>query len=399
MLHSQYRKTAHYNVTHRRRQNFYALPTAQWQMLAAPPFNLLSTFGQVDDAIDANAEIASAMLNTALLSFGIDQPKSTTCLETLESSSSGDAGGEAQKLIDWRNTAKPSDIDKARSTIRQLYRDWSHEGSAERKACYDPVIQDVAKEFGHSPCKADVKILVPGAGLGRLVFELCRRGYTVQGNEISYHQLIASNWVLNHTIKGQQFDLYPFALEFSNVVSREHQLKKVKVPDVHPESALEDVFGHATANAADRMSMTAADFVILYGDEEHKDIFNAVVTVYFIDTAPNLIRYIETIRNCLQVGGLWINLGPLLWHFADRAPSEEHHSEMAKEPREKIGIEEPGAFELTDEEVLILVERMGFDIEKRETRYDGVGYIQNPESMLQNMYRTSHWIAKKRPRM
>ena len=362
-------------------------------MLAAPPFNLLSNFDLVDNAIDANAEIASEMLNTALSSFGVDDLKDPTGLETPESSSSVSANDEAQRLTDWRNTAKPSDIDKARSTIRQLYRDWSHEGSAERKACYDPVIQDVIKAFWHSPRKADIKILVPGAGLGRLVFELCRRGYTVQGNEISYHQLIASNWVLNHTIKGQQFDLYPFALEFSNVISRDHQLKKVKVPDIHPGSALEDVVGHATANAADRMSMTAADFVVLYGDEERKDMFDAVVTVYFIDTAPNLIRYIETIHNCLQEGGLWINLGPLLWHFADRAPSEERHS---KGLGEKVGIEEPGAFELADAEVLILVEKMGFDIQKREISHNGEGYIQNPESMLQNIYRTSHWIAKKR---
>ncbi len=395
--HSQYRKIAHYNVTHRRRQNFYALPTSQWQTLAAAPFNLLSTFDRVDDAIDANAEIALEMLNTALSSFDLDKSNPTTGLETPESSSSGSAADdEVQNSISWHDTAKPSDIDKARSTIRQLYRDWSHEGASERKACYDPVIHDVVKAFWHAPRKNNVKILVPGAGLGRLVFELCRRGYTVQGNEISYHQLIASNWVLNHTTKGQQFDLYPFALEFSNVVSREHQLKKVKVPDVHPGSALEDAFGHVTPNAADRMSMTAADFLMLYGDEEHKDTFNAVVTVYFIDTAPNLIRYIETIRNCLQDGGLWINLGPLLWHFADRAPSDSHDS---KGPREKTGIEEPGAFELTDEEVLMLVEKMGFDIEKREIREGGVGYIQNPDSMLQNVYRTSHWIAKKRSRI
>ena len=359
-------------------------------MLSAAPFNLLSIFDRVDDAIDANAEIASEMLETALLSFGIDG------LKAPESSSSGSTDEVAQTLIDWRDTAKASDIDKARSTIRQLYRDWSHEGSAERKGCYDPVIQDVIKAFWHFPSKPDVKILVPGAGLGRLVFELYRKGYTVEGNEISYHQLIASNWMLNHTVKGRQFDLYPFALEFSNVVSRQHQLKKVKVPDVHPGSALEDIFG-GTVDAFDRMSMTAADFVVLYGDEEHQEMFNAVVTVYFIDTAPNLIRYIQTIRNCLQDGGLWINLGPLLWHFADRAPSEERHSKRADGPREKTGIEEPGAFELTDEEVLILVKKMGFDIENREIRNEGVGYIQNPESMLQNIYRTSHWIAKKRP--
>lgn len=369
-------------------------------MLSGPPFNLLLTFDRVDDAIDANAEIALEMLNTALSSFGLDSNPPNS-LEIPERSNSSNGNSEPQALVSWRDTAKPSDVDKARSTLRQLYRDWTYEGAHERKACYEPVISDVVKAFCCAPSKSDVKILVPGAGLGRLVFELCRRGYTVEGNEISYHQLIASNWVLNHTVPGRQFDLYPFALDFSNVVSREEQLKKVKVPDVHPGSALEDLFGRTEGNtaAAERMSMTAADFVVLYGDEVHQDMFDAVVTVYFMDTAPNLIRYIETIRNCLRDGGLWINLGPLLWHFADRAPSEEHHLQGPKIPREKTGIEEPGAFELTDEEVLMLVEKMGFDIEKHEIRNDGVGYIQNPESMLQNIYRTSHWIAKKRPKI
>lgn len=218
---------------------------------------------------------------------------------------------------------------------------------------------------------------------------------------------MASNWVLNHVLPGQQYDLFPFALDFSNVVSRRHQLRSVKVPDVHPGSALDDVFGHdddmssttaaGEGGAAERMSMTAADFVVLYGDEEHEGMFDAVATVYFIDTAPNLIRYVETVRNCLRDGGVWINLGPLLWHFADRAPPEEQHPSEAEVRREKSGIEEPGAFELTEEEVLILVEKMGFDIERREVGEGGSGYIQNPESMLQNTYRTSHWIARKRP--
>lgn len=43
----------------------------------------------------------------------------------------------------------------------------------------------------------DTKILVPGAGLGRLAFEIARRGYTCQGNEFSLFMLFASNFVLN----------------------------------------------------------------------------------------------------------------------------------------------------------------------------------------------------------
>ena len=42
-----------------------------------------------------------------------------------------------------------------------------------------------------------VQILVPGAGLGRLAFEIAKRGYSCQGNEFSLFMLFASNFVLN----------------------------------------------------------------------------------------------------------------------------------------------------------------------------------------------------------
>ncbi|KAJ8872252.1 hypothetical protein PR048_025854 [Dryococelus australis] len=44
---------------------------------------------------------------------------------------------------------------------------------------------------------ANVKVLVPGAGLGRLAFEIARLGYNCQGNEFSLFMLFASNFVLN----------------------------------------------------------------------------------------------------------------------------------------------------------------------------------------------------------
>lgn len=339
-------------------------------MLAKAPFNLLSILDRVDDAINSNAEIASAILTSALQSFGLDP-------------------NETQRV------ATPSDLDKARSTIRQMYRDWSAEGATERIGCYDPVLDDVERTFSHVQNKENVRVLVPGAGLGRLVFEICRRGYTVEGNEISYHQLMASNWVLNHTLEGQSFDLYPFALEFSNVESRKHQLQRVAIPDVHAGSELERALERSTTDPADRMTMTAADFVVLYSESKNKNKFDVVVTVFFIDTAPNLIRYIETIRNCLKDRGVWINLGPLLWHFADRGPGDHDASKTKKRMGDTPGIEEPGSFELADEEVRMLVEQFGFEIQSHKVRNDGLGYIQNPRSMLQNAYRSSHWTARK----
>jgi carnosine N-methyltransferase len=59
------------------------------------------------------------------------------------------------------------------------------------------------------------------------------------------------------------------------------------------------------------------------------------------------------------------------------------------------GIAEPGAVELTDDEVVQLVEKFGFTIEKRESGCIEAPYIQDPESMLQSTYRASHWAARK----
>lgn len=42
-----------------------------------------------------------------------------------------------------------------------------------------------------------VSVLIPGAGLGRLAWEIARLGYSCQGNEWSFFMLFSSNFVLN----------------------------------------------------------------------------------------------------------------------------------------------------------------------------------------------------------
>ncbi|PWY90109.1 N2227-domain-containing protein [Aspergillus heteromorphus CBS 117.55] len=374
----QYRRTAHQNTTHRRRQAFYALPSAHWQMLAEPPFSILDNFNRVDDAIDVNAEIADAILATGLASFGLP--------------ATPDPADPSQN---WHGTANSADVNKAHSTLRQFYRDWSAEGQSEREACYAPVLQDLRNEFGGRAGgteEDEVKVLVPGAGLGRLVFEVCAAGFAAEGNEISYHQLLASSWVLNHTTGARQHTLHPFALHFSNLLSRDQQLQTVQIPDTHPGTTMVEAQGSATPFG--KMSMSAADFTVLYSNPSNEAVFDAVATVFFIDTAPNLIRYIEAIRHCLKPGGIWINVGPLLWHFEDGS----NRSHGGSDETQDQGIGEPGNVELTETEVFCLVERMGFAIEKRQAGHERpwCGYIQDPNSMLVPLYRPSHWVARKK---
>ncbi|KAL9607464.1 MAG: hypothetical protein Q9167_007629 [Letrouitia subvulpina] len=345
-------------------------------MLAAQPFNILSNLEKVDDAIDSNADMACEILATGLASFGLPMEPQNGALN-------------------WRNAATAADVDKARTTIRQFYRDWSLEGASEREASYGPVMSDISKAYKGVDDRGTIKILIPGAGLGRLVFELCRMGYNVEGNEISYHQLIASNWVLNHTDRANQFQLYPFAFDFSNVISRENQLKCVGIPDVHPAKALDEASSGMRTHAFERMNMTAADFIVLYGDAANQETFDVVATVFFIDTAPNVVRYIEVLHKCLKVGGLWTNVGPLLWHGMERKPAQSESRPEPENVPKQTGIEQPGGVELSEEEVILLVERMGFRIEKHEIKAEGTGYIGNADSMLQTFYRTAHWVARK----
>ncbi|THY99178.1 N2227-domain-containing protein [Aureobasidium pullulans] len=379
----QYRQAAHYNITHLRRQSFYSLPSAHMEILASTPFGLPKTLDAVDAAIDANADIADTVLALGLSMYDID-PGST----------------------EWRGAATSQDMDKVRSTIRQLYRDWAAEGAPEREACYGPILAGLNEAFGDiAPAKrSHVSVLVPGAGLGRLAFEICNAGYAMEGNEISYHQLLMSNWILNYTTGPKSHSLYPWALSFSNHTHRSHQVQKIEVPDVFPAEELEKSCRNLASelHAHQRMSMSSGDFCVLYKEPQYEGAFDAVTTCFFIDTAPNLIAYIETVKHCLKPGGVWINLGPLLWHFESGSPEKKNSfssssSETDRENQDRNqGIGESGSFELADDEVVKLVEHLGFDIVEHNPVVWEAGYIQDPRSMLQNMYKPSYWMARKR---
>ena len=323
-------------------------------ILSEPPFSLPEKFDAVDDAIDANAIIAEAIVENGLPVYGIHDES-------------------------WIGQTTPKDMDQARMTIKQLYRDWSVEGLGERGPLYDSILDGLSAFLHHEPPSKRYlhRVLVPGAGLGRLVLEICAAGYTVEGSEVSYHQLLTSNYILNCTDDVNQHKLFPWALSFSNHLTRANQLQSVSIPDVNPATYLEasQTTLQSDSHYSDRLSMTAGDFKEVYKQSKYAASFYAVVTCFFIDTAPNLIEYIETIKHCLKEGGIWINVGPLQWHYENDG--------------------EPGSFELSNDEVKLLVEKLGFSIEEEHVAVDTVGYMQNPHDMLLNLYRPAYWVARK----
>lgn len=82
-----------------------------------------------------------------------------------------------------------------------------------------------------------IRILVPGAGLGRLTYELAYRGFYCEGNEFSLFMLVASNFVLNKCVVENQYTMFPWVHQFVNNLSRSDQIRAVSFPDVSPTIA------------------------------------------------------------------------------------------------------------------------------------------------------------------
>jgi carnosine N-methyltransferase len=84
--------------------------------------------------------------------------------------------------------------------------------------------------------------------------------------------------------------------------------------------------------------LTSGDFLQVYGTPSHKENWDCVVACFFIDCANNIIAYLERIYYCLKMGGIFVNLGPLLYHYADMSQNSiEPSYDVLREIIQKIG--------------------------------------------------------------
>ncbi|KAI8871340.1 N2227-like protein [Ramicandelaber brevisporus] len=250
---------------------------------------------------------------------------------------------------------------RIQAVLRQIAREWSSESAAERDASFGAAIRRLNEHFASTGAnKADVRVLVPGAGLGRLSFDIWQNGYTCEGNEISYYMLLVSNIILNHAKQVCEYSIAPYASTFSNAYSVASQIRTVVFPDVLP------------VKSDGQFSMGMGEFTEIYAADEPAE-WDAVVTCFFIDTSRNILQYIDTIHKILRRGGVWINVGPLLYHFEGRDDGK-------------------GSIELTLEELLEVIKQSGFEINRPVTFHDA-GYAGDPQSMLKFSYTAAAFTA------
>lgn len=264
---------------------------------------------------------------------------------------------------------KDLDISRIDSILNQIVREWCHEGATERESCFQPILNTIEEYFPSLVNRNQIRILVPGAGLGRLPYEIAKRGYSCQGNEFSLMMLFVANFILNKIDSTDMFTFYPWISHFSNNLQSDHQTIPIKFPDVNPATISKDV----------DFSMVAGSFTEIFNShqqQQHKnDQFDCIVTCFFLDTAQNIINYVETIDNILKSdGGLWINFGPLLYHYADSS------QDSSIEP----------SYEIVKE----IIESFGFKFLQEKTNQTCY-YTRNPNSLVSYEYHSIFFVCRK----
>jgi len=274
-------------------------------VLNSQPFGFNKRLQNIEDAIDTNSNCALDILKTGLQWAGFGQllpalqgppamVNNLPCVPGLEEYS-----------------ATFSDFAKASSTIRHLYREWSAEGAAERSVCFSPLLDFLEKHYSDIPRekKHNIKVLNPGCGLGRFVFELARAGYSAEGIEISYHMLFGSMHMMNAIERTEQYRVYPFVLGGSNHARDADRMRYVMVPDICPRDVLAEESNISEVPVPQRLGISSGDFSSIFRQAENHEAYDVLATIFFLDTAKNPLAYIETAANCLKGGGLWMNLG------------------------------------------------------------------------------------------
>lgn len=190
---------------------------------------------------------------------------------------------------------------------------------------------------------------------------------------------LAMRFLFSSDTAGNEYRIQPFAHWFSHQRSNESLFRTVSFPDVVPRftSNLELIEGDflklpVPPRGPAGQPPAAASNATAPG-------YDFIVTLFFIDTSINVFSTIEKIYHLLRPGGIWINLGPLLWPGGAQAKVE-----------------------LSLEEVVQVVKEIGFVVyqgggpdDVRAPKTVKCEYTSDKNAMMHWIYYAEFWVATK----
>ncbi|KAG9126093.1 hypothetical protein FRC07_004911 [Ceratobasidium sp. 392] len=363
-------------------------------------------------AIDINNKVASAITRHALLED--------------EGRVLGDTRITLYGASRWTDDG-PTDLARVVEALKHCVRDWSVDGLEERTRVFAPILDVLAQV--PTDKRKDTKVLVPGAGLGRLGWEIACMGFDVTINEVSSYMTLPLKMLLsdettptpNCHISASFPDVLP-RTDPDNIIM---DLREVE--DVQPKCT----YRHYTPGG--KFELVELDFLSLVPPNRDKHSYSAhtrdvfqnglpsmvaaqpqdrgydfIVTLFFIDTATNILAYLDQIyallrrrspaltSNNLQQGtGTWVNLGPLLWPSgASLEPSLEEVLAMSERVGLDVVSELPSALALGQDEDTWEQSGTLNPLEARRTLE--CQYTANRAGMMKWMYQAEFWVARRR---
>lgn len=278
---------------------FHALSSDDKQLV--PEFE--PRISAIAECIEANVTLLSHIADSAT---SIRPPSSSTPTPEGNGHSAADKSDREPEQDSGRSAEEKQLLStEIRRGFTLLARDWSTVGEAERETCYKPLVEAVdaayekALQTNQSLSRDKFRVLVPGAGAGRLPWELVRHGFAVEGCESSSIALLVGNYVLNSVSAKGVGTLYPFVHEHSNVASQKAAARAVSIPDVNPKDI---------PNLAD-FAMRAGSFEHAY--DGYEESWDAVVSCLSFDLGDAVIDHVRRVSQIIKPGGLWAFIGPM----------------------------------------------------------------------------------------
>lgn len=211
-------------------------------------------------------------------------------------------------------------------------------------------------------------IIIPGSGLGRVAHEVAIHKKYGAVHAVEFSGLMhCCNQFVYENYDNEKFLIIPYANSTSNFLTADAQFREVVVPTNIPKPA--------------NLHLHLDDFCAFEIPDCEKYENVVVISVFFIDTAENILDYFDQInllsapsKHTNTKNGYWINVGPLKYGSAARA-------------------------ELNGDEIAAIRKQMGWrDLETSNSLQTDrlYPYITDKQSLWQGFYGVTKWCSAHR---
>lgn len=243
-------------------------------------------------------------------------------------------------------------------SICHYARDWTVKPCQE----IDPLLKYIKKQCSDLNSSQTLAI-VPGSGLGRVAHTLASEMKFSSVHAVEYSWLmVLMNEFIYSKYPSSKLNVYPYLHTYSNHMSLMDQIRPVEIEH--------------SVTIPQSLNIHHGDFT-KFDITKHLKITESpqnlvLVTCFFLDTAENLIEYLQAINRISEgfKGKVrWINVGPLKFGTAAK-------------------------IEVSNEELKMLIENIGWKFTD-EQKPKLLGYLTDTEGLWQGYYNVTMWTAEK----